>query len=526
MNIIKLLYMESDLNNITKLYEKLNYLDQYGGSVILFIFVTIVVILMVSYFHIMSNIQPIIDDWPNQRCKPGIIPIAGLITHPEGVSAGEYTAQNFSYCTQNILSNITGDAVQPLTYMTNVLQTMANSIQNSIQSIRAMFDKVRTSMQNVSEEIMGRLMNTMIPLQQIIISFKDFISKIQGTLTSGLFTLLGSYYTLKSLLGAIVQFIIAILITLAVLIASFWAVPFTWGAAVANTVIFIALSIPLAIILAFMTNVLKIKSNYKIPKIKCFDKNTLITMNDGSQKKIIDIEVGDVLEKNNKVTAKIKVIADGSQMYNVNNVIVSDTHITYFNGVWLPVPKHPKAKKHVTYNEEFLYCLNTTKKYILINDVLFTDWDEIYAESLSKVLKNDIKTIDIDFKNEIHEYLDYGFTFETKVTLQDGRKLNIGEVKVNDVLENGEKVYGIVEIDGNELHGQYCYYLGENDNDIVEGYLPYLVSINKTPISVKEKLPVKHNKLFNLLTGKTFKIHNTYVPDYNDAIDRLLEKSI
>jgi hypothetical protein len=278
--------MDNKLNNITKMYEKLTYYDQYGASVILFILITIIVLLLVSYFHTMINVQPIIDDWSNQRCKPNIIPFAGLITHPEGVTATEYTSQNFNYCTQNILSGITGIAVQPLTYATNLLKTFANLIQQSIQSIRAMFDKIRTMFQKVSEEIMGRIMNIMIPLQQIIISFKDLLGKIQGTMTAGLFTVLGSYYTLKSLMGAIAQFIIIILISLAVMIAVFWIVPFTWGAAIANTVIFIAIAIPMAIILAFMVDVLHVDAGYKIPKVKCFDKDTLITMNNGIKNKI------------------------------------------------------------------------------------------------------------------------------------------------------------------------------------------------------------------------------------------------
>ena len=200
------------LQNITKMYEKLNYFDQYGGSVILFIIITIILILIISYCLIMVNSQPIIDDWVNQRCKPNIIPFAGLITHPEGVSASDYTFQNFNYCIQNILSSITGTAVEPLTFVTNTLKAMADKIKNDIQSVRAMFDKVRTMFQQVSQEIMGRIINITIPLQQIVISFKDLLSKIQGVMTAGLFTVLGSYYTLKSLLGAIAQFIISILI--------------------------------------------------------------------------------------------------------------------------------------------------------------------------------------------------------------------------------------------------------------------------------------------------------------------------
>src|SRR6056300_70905 len=102
--------------NITKMYENLNYFDQYGGSLIIFIIITIMLFLIVSYCFVMINAQPIIDDWPNQRCKPNIMPFAGLITRPDGMTSSEYTSQNFNYCTQNILSNGAGVALSPLTF--------------------------------------------------------------------------------------------------------------------------------------------------------------------------------------------------------------------------------------------------------------------------------------------------------------------------------------------------------------------------------------------------------------------------
>lgn len=495
------------------MYEKLNYFDQYGGSLILFIVITIVVIILISYFHTMINIQPIIDDWPNQRCKLNIIPIAGLITHPEGISASEYTSQNFTYCTQNILSGITGVSVQPLTYITNALKSLANVIQRSIQSIRAMFDKVRSSMQSVSEEIMGRLINVMVPLQQIIIGFKDLLGKIQGTMTASLFTVLGSYYTLKSLMGAIAQFIIMILIAIAAMVAAFWAVPFTWGAAVANTAIFVAIAIPMSIILAFMVDTLNIRG-YKIPKIKCFDKNTLLTMNDGSLKKIIEVEPGDILSNNNKVTAKIKVITENSEIYLLDNIIVSDSHIVKYGDKWIPVSKHPYAVKiNNLYFEPYLYCLNTSNKIIEINNHVFTDWDEIYDESLDEILNNHL--IPIKKSSDIHKYLDYGFDKSTKIKLRNNDFVNIDRLVINDILENGEKVYGIVEINSTDISQTYSYNLGVNT--YIEGYMPIL-NVEKRIIDNND-----NSKLYNILTDRgTFKINGVIMNDYNFAIDRFL----
>jgi hypothetical protein len=509
--------MDSNLIKIKKMYDKLNYFDQYGGSLVLFIVITLIVIILISYFHTMINVQPIIDDWPNQRCKPTIIPLAGFITHPEGVSAFEYTSQNFNYCIQNILSSITGQAVSPLTFFTDFLKSVADGIQNAIQSVRAMFDKIRTYFQQISEEIMGRLMNIMIPIMQIIISFRDLIGKIQGTMTAGLFTLLGGFYTLQALMGAIAEFIIIILIALAAMIAIFWIMPFTWGFAAANTVIFIAIAIPMAIILAFMVDVLHVKPSLGIPSVKCFDKNTLILMNDGLYKKISYIEVGDILSNNNTVTGKIKVATKGSTIYILNNIIVSDSHIVNYNNKWIPVSKHPKAIKFDSYNEEYLYCLNTTNKVIEINGLLFTDWDEIYDEKLNKIVKN-IPISDKSIKI-IHKYLDCGFVGSTKISIKNETPLTIDieKIKINDILENGEKVYGIVEIDGSTVIEQFKYNLGENN--FVEGYLPILNN-------EKQIIKNKNKKLYHLLTDNgTFKIGNTIIKDYNAGIDRFLENN-
>jgi hypothetical protein len=374
------------LENIKQMYEKLTYFDQYGASVIMLIIITILLICVISYSYAMINAQPIIDDWPNQRCKPQYLPIAGFITHPEGVSATEYTAQNFTYCTQNILSNITGTAVQPLTFVTKSIQGLVENIKDSLNSIRAMFDKVRTFFQSIAQEIMGRIMNIMIPLQEIIISTKDLIGKIQGTMTGGLFTLLGSYYTLKSMLGAIAQFIVTILVALSVIIAVLWAVPFTWGAAAVQTGIFLAISIPMTIILAFMSDKMQIKG-YKIPKIKCFDKNTQIVMNDGSNKTIENIIVGDILLDNNIVTGKMVLETEGSIMYNLDDIIVSNSHIVKYLNKWIPVSEHPNANR-CEYIEPYLYCLNTSSKTININNHIFSDWDEIFEEDIKNIQNN------------------------------------------------------------------------------------------------------------------------------------------
>jgi hypothetical protein len=542
---------DDGLKTIKKMYNNLSYFDQYGSSVLLLIIITIVIFIMSSYCYVMINIQPIKDDWINQRCKPGVIPFAGLINCPDDMTFSEFTKQNFDYCTQNIVNGVTSNAVQPITFVTDMLNKLYESIQNSINAIRGMFNKIRLQIQAISEELMGRLMNIMIPLQQIIIAFKDILSKTQGALTAGLYTLLGSYYTLKSLMGAIAQLIITILIGLSIMIAALWLVPFTWGAAAANSAIFIAISIPMALVLGFMIDILKVKTNLKIPSIKCFDKDTLLKMNDGTFKRISEIETGDILTDNNEVTAKIKVVTEGSQMYTLNGVVVSDSHIVNYHGKWIPVSEYPDSVKMESYNEPFLYCLNTGSKTITINDMCFTDWDEIYDESISKFntmlcikfnnSKNDINYLNntsktsnkYNFKpNDIHKYYDGGFIKSTVVKLQNGQLKEIQHVEINEILENGEKVYGLVEINGTNLDEQFIYNLGKGR--LFEGGVNLNLCDKSIYVSTtldldepnKKKIKIKNKKLYHLLTDKnTLSINNVEFFDYNACIDLFLEKS-
>ena len=540
------------LNNITKMYEKLTYFDHYGFSFILFIIITILLTVFIGSCIALQNIQPIKQDWANQRCKPYVIPIAGFINKPPNMSFNEFTSKNFTYCTQNILKGITGFAVEPLTYITNNITKLMDYMKDATNDIRAITSKTRTFFATIIEEIMGRILNVMIPLQQIIIKFKDFTVKLQGTMTAGLFTAFGAYLTLKSLLGVIVKFIVSILIAMVAIIFIFWLFPFTWGTAIAGTATFVAISIPLALILTFMTRVLGIDSGLSIPglrkpSLKCFDKNTKITMNDGTCKNISDIVVGEKITENNLITSKIVVETCGSVMYKLCGVIVSDSHMVKYNGEWIRVDEHPNANKIDDYREPYLYCINTENKVIQINGLVFSDWDEIYDDELEKIknvkLKNVLfemnKTLnysmdDINVNNlDIHKYLDGGFEKDTKVSLKNGVVKNIRNISIGDVLENGERVYGYVEVDGTNLSEQAVYNLAKNrivsggsNLNICDKTMGFtsMLELDKKYKKIKKNDECS-DKLYHLLTDvKTFHINGIKFYDYNSCIDLFLEK--
>ena len=308
--------------------------------------------------------KPIQDDWVNQRCSPGVMPFAGLINPPPDVSAFQFTNDNFAFCTQGILQQITGFFLLPINLFVEFMLVIFNMIKQAINAIREMFDRIRRKIMAIAENLMGQILNIMIPLQKMFMSVNDLFGKIQGILASGLYVGIGTYYTMKSAVGAFFEFVVILLIILAALVVAFWSIPVTWGMAIAMTIIFVAIAIPLAMI----GDALRRAFDLSLPGIPgkpgCFSKNTLIPTNQGNIL-IEDLKIGTILSDDSVVTAVMKINAKGHTMYNLNNIIVSGEHKVIYKRKLIPVSDHPKAVKLNNFSEPIIYCFSTNTKYII-----------------------------------------------------------------------------------------------------------------------------------------------------------------
>lgn len=477
---------ESTFAFIDETYDNLSYFDLYGNSVVIFIFLTLLVFIVFSYCKIMQTKEDIANDWTNQRCKPQNMLFAGLITHPEGVSSFQYTSDNFQYCVQSILTNISGFALKPFQTMIESLTKVFENMSNSIQQSREMMNKMRNGVREFSQDVLGRILNIVIPLQKVFISLMDTFQKIQASMTTSLYTMLGTYYTLQALMGAILEMIIKVLVALVIIIVGLWISPFTWPVAASMSAVFLGISVPLAIIVYFMTEVLHIKAS-AIPKLRCFDEDTPLTMKNGAKIAIKNTQVGDILADGSYITAKITVNSAGLKMYKLADIVVSESHLVLHQGKWIRVSDYPGTTE-VKFDKPFLYCLNTSNKQIVLNGVTFSDWDEIDNKLMQ--LREEINTENLE---NIHVFLDEGFKASDLVKMRHMQK-PIHTVRIGDVLENGAVVYGLVEIETNKLR-KYFNKLS-----------------NKKP-----------TKLFHLLTTDgNLIVNSANVRDYNYIIDKFI----
>lgn len=507
---------------LKKKFYRSGYSDKYGGSIFATFFIFTTIILLIIYYQLMKNASDIRADWANQRCSPRVLPFAGQINAPPGKSAFDYTAENFTYCVNNIVEDTGKWALMPIQWIISIVINTMKIIMEAINKIRAYIASLRAMLLNIISQIYQKILTVLIPIQQIMITLLDLMGKLNGILQTTLGQAEGSYNVLASSVGAMHEFIVIILLILVAIIIPLWILPFTWGAAAAMTAIFVAIMIPLAIIAIYMDIIFNL-SGSRIPGVPgCFDENTKIMTQDNKSVKIKDIEVGTKLYDGSTVTGKMKMSAYGNDMYNLNNIIVSENHRVLFKNKLIKAKNHPEAYK-IKYNKLFIYCLNTSSKYIIIDNYKFTDYDDLD--------KTEIKELKYMFNNfektDLHDKYEGGVGKDTSIKLLNGDTKYVNELNIYDKLSNGEVVLGLIEIDGNI--DKYKYHLHNleitagNNLSFYDSNLGIIRNISNSLI--KEKITKNQDKLYSIVTNTGyFTINNYKFYDYNGVLDAFLKK--
>jgi hypothetical protein len=120
---------------------------------------------------------------------------------------------------------------------------------------------------------MNRGLNITTPIIHNTIIARDTLNKTNGVMAAGLFQVFGTYLTLKALIATIIELVIILVLVVvaATTLALYAAALFTFGAtipaAIAGTIFFIAISVPLAIVIALIASKLNVRPSRSIPSV-------------------------------------------------------------------------------------------------------------------------------------------------------------------------------------------------------------------------------------------------------------------
>tara|TARA_Y100000389_G_scaffold116342_1_gene113485 strand:- start:143 stop:559 length:417 start_codon:yes stop_codon:yes gene_type:complete len=131
-----------------------------------------------------------------------VMPFAGTFGHDVG--------DNFTYCIQNMQTDYMGVLLQPLDYLTSVINETMGGLGEAIQDIRNFINFIRNSITSVVQSIFGVFLNILTEFQFMVIKIKDMVSKVIGIMMTMMYLVQGSVMTMQSTWngppGAMVRF--------------------------------------------------------------------------------------------------------------------------------------------------------------------------------------------------------------------------------------------------------------------------------------------------------------------------------
>lgn len=557
--------------HIEKKYEKEGYLDKYGGSVILTSVILGLFGSIFGYHYFMTDIKVLKKDWANVRCNPLVMPFAGIINAPPEGSKWEYTAENFGYCLSEIVKGAVNVEKVGLSATQSVLQGTLQSVSNSIKDARSLFASIRGMAGGLFTEIFNKLLNVLLPLQKVLIKSMDSLKRVGGVATMGLFTALGGVLSINSFMFLFLIVVIFILISIAGFVVAMLLTGFTemtipffgWVLAIpefalgiAATTFMIAILAIFIPIIVVITDIVNLTS--KVPahrkrlimvqkKTKeyarensnkgegfknrkmhfCFDLGTLIHIKNKGNVRIENICIGDKLMDGGAVTSLIQTTDNNEEMYELYGIRVTGNHrIVHDVYGCIPVKDHPDSNFVKDYRGGKLYCINTTTKRIPIKNVIFFDYDDVDEMDLDN-LRYIVSESDNSTKSFIHEALEPAVSGEMEVELDDGRSVKIKNLKINDQLKFGERVLGVIKIDGKNIKSIERYQIGKTTIIGTKNLKLLSKDLGVIPLCKLDSCTMEKSKyMYNIITNSgAFLVNDIKLLDYNSGIRSLLWKS-
>ena len=237
------------IDRLNYLYGDNTFSGRYGIDIIKVCVVIFIFMSAVTYFQIQNKLMDVKRDWPEYRCRPDVMPFAGWINAPEGVSPMDYTKQNFMECSANTTKGVFDRPMSMVYAIFNVVMGIFRNILQVIERFRLLFNRMRDTLKNIFLAVFNRIQNVLIPLQNMLIKMVDFFEKIKGILATFLLTFVGALWSFYSLIGSIYELVIIILIIMIIVIIVLWYVPFVgWILAIAAIAVFLTIAIPLILL--------------------------------------------------------------------------------------------------------------------------------------------------------------------------------------------------------------------------------------------------------------------------------------
>jgi hypothetical protein len=440
----------------------------------------------------------VMNNWSSRRCDLAVM-AASVFFKPadDPRSSGQFATDNFDFCMKSFVDKFMTLLMTPVNTLFGKQANIAKTSVDTLNTVRSIATTLMNTFMEYIDSYYKKFNASVYEISRVIQYLRMAFRRANGMVMSMLYSGISMF---RGLLNT-VQFVIkVILIICSIMIAIIIILIF---------VLFPFIPMILAVLGAIVTTVMAstmIISGSVADEASgdmsgfCFSENTQLLVKRNDKKTLIivkDIKIGDELEDGGKITAIILMNGTGVQLYNINDIIVSGSHLVKgIDGNWKCVADDERAKPVVN-TSHILYCFNTTTNNIPIfspmlqESIIFRDWEEIsdndkegqkmWTYTILKMLNND-KNYNI-WKDAIKSDSNLPLIgSKIKIKTAHGYKL-VSEITIGDMIVDRmgkeQKVLGLVSSkiegineDGN--NGKWHTELYElNDNIWIKGLANY-----------------------------------------------------
>jgi len=412
-----------------------------------FIGLTVALFLGLVYSSAYMQRYEIIANWSKYKLDPFYMFAAPMFKPDDDPrSRLQFATDNFNDNLKFLLDKVFAVLLQPVFAIFKLFNDAIGQSLNGLFNVKALLAQMWKKWNSMSDVFTRRTHGLFHQLRKTFMGLFNAMEKAYGVATASLFAGISTIHTMTSVLDLVIKICIAILVILVVLVI----------------LLFFVLAPFVPMLLTVVGIIGATAAGGAVGGMAdsfCFTKETRVLTKDGVLP-ISQLTIGQALHGDNTVVGIIELLEEEYNLYDIDGVFVSGSHILYVDGKPMMVEEHPHAKPIV--KTAPLYCLVTSQQRIHIqgvNGVLeFADWEEI--EEMSDLL-NWYNTVYITLNKEkapwvpaetLHsEAVVSEFTqIDTPIGIRNIEHIRPGDY-VNDVYEFPTKVLGVVEIAPSEV---------------------------------------------------------------------------
>ena len=137
---------------------------------------TVVAVGTSLYMLALNNIKDLKDNWPEYRCNPAYMPLAGMV--------GQDPFKNFNDCTMKSFQDYTGFVVDPIMSQFSTMTDAVSQIGGAMDDMRNMMAQTRDGFLGIVGTVFGKIQNLMSQFQYIIIRMRTLMARLVGIMMS------------------------------------------------------------------------------------------------------------------------------------------------------------------------------------------------------------------------------------------------------------------------------------------------------------------------------------------------------